>query len=83
MRPLHLRMTAFGPFAKQEQIDFTELGDNPLFLINGPTGSGKTTILDAICFVLYGQTTGAEREGKQMRCDFAVADRLTEVELTF
>lgn len=83
MKPLTLRMTAFGPFAKQEYIDFTALGENPLFLINGPTGAGKTTILDAICFVLYGQTTGAEREGRQMRCDFAADDLLSEVEFTF
>ena len=83
MRPLQLTMTAFGPFAGVEQIDFSALGDNPLFLINGPTGSGKTTILDAICFVLYGRTTGDERDGSQMRCDLAEADLLTEVSLEF
>ncbi len=83
MRPLLLQMTAFGPFSEQEQIDFTRLGDNPLFLINGPTGSGKTTILDAICFALYGKTTGDEREGGQMRCDLAAAELLTEVILEF
>ena len=83
MRPLTLDMTAFGPFAGKETIDFQKLGSSPLFLINGPTGSGKTTILDAICFALYGQTTGDEREGHQMRCDFAAPDVLTKVELTF
>jgi exonuclease SbcC len=76
-------MTAFGPFTNTQSIDFTVLGENPLFLINGPTGAGKTTILDAICFALYGQTTGAEREGRQMRCDYAAPDVLTEVELVF
>ncbi len=76
-------MTAFGPFANVQVIDFTLLGKNTLFLINGPTGAGKTTILDAICFALYGQTTGAEREGRQMRCDYAAPGLLTEVELTF
>ncbi len=83
MRPLTLTMTAFGPFPDAETIRFLELGENPLFLINGPTGSGKTTILDAICFALYGKTTGDEREGTQMRCDLAAADTLTEVGLEF
>lgn len=83
MKPLLLSMQAFGPFAGNESIDFTELGSNPLFLINGPTGAGKSTILDAICFALYGHTTGAEREPAQMRCDFAEPDLLTEVVLEF
>ncbi|QYK02670.1 AAA family ATPase [Shewanella psychrotolerans] len=83
MRPLTLTMTAFGPFASEQIIDFKTLGKNPLFLINGPTGAGKTTILDAICFALYGKTTGDEREGSQMRCDMADDERLTEVSFTF
>ncbi len=83
MRPLKLNLQAFGPFAGTEVIDFSELGTNPLFLINGPTGAGKSSILDAICFALYGQTTGAEREPSQMRCDNADADVLTEVCLDF
>ena len=83
MRPIRLCMAAFGPFAGVEDIDFTVLGDNPLFLINGPTGSGKSTILDAICFALYGETTGNEREAKQMRCDQADPALLTEVTLEF
>jgi exonuclease SbcC len=83
MRPLQLSMTAFGPFPGTEQIDFAQLGENPLFLINGPTGSGKTTILDALCFALYGKTTGDERDGSQMCCDLALAETLTEVTLSF
>jgi len=83
MKPIRLSMTAFGPFAEQETLDFTQLGHNPLFLINGPTGSGKTTILDAICFALYGKTTGDEREGSQMRCDMAAEKLLTEVTFEF
>jgi exonuclease SbcC len=83
MQPRKLEMTAFGPFPATEIIDFTQLGPNPLFLINGPTGSGKTTILDAICFALYGKTTGNERDGAQMRCDLAAADCLCELIFTF
>ncbi|NOI60685.1 AAA family ATPase [Vibrio coralliilyticus] len=83
MKPLSLTMQAFGPFANTETIDFTLLGSNPLFLINGPTGSGKTSILDAICFALYGQTTGNEREGTQMRCDMAAVSLPTEVVFEF
>jgi exonuclease SbcC len=83
MRPISLTMTAFGPFAGTETVNFEEFGAAPLFLINGPTGSGKTTILDAMCFALYGQTTGGDRDGSQMRCGFAEADVLTEVVLTF
>jgi exonuclease SbcC len=76
-------MTAFGPFAQTERIAFDSLGRNPLFLINGPTGSGKTTILDAICFALYGKTTGDERQASQMRCDHAPPDSIAKVELMF
>ena len=83
MKPIRLSMVAFGPFAEEEILDFTQLGHNPLFLINGPTGSGKTTILDAICFALYGKTTGDEREGSQMRCDMAAEKSLTEVTFEF
>lgn len=83
MKPIKLTMQAFGPFAKTEVIDFEKLGRNPLFLINGPTGSGKTSILDAICFALYGETTGNERQGIQMRCDLSAQDLPTEVVLEF
>lgn len=83
MKPIKLTVQAFGPFSGTEKIDFNELGPNPLFLINGPTGAGKSSILDAVCFALYGQTTGAERSATQMRCDFADMDLLTEVTLDF
>ncbi|ODA47654.1 exonuclease SbcC [Vibrio parahaemolyticus] len=83
MKPIKLTMQAFGPFAKTETIDFEKLGSNALFLINGPTGSGKTSILDAICFALYGETTSNERQGIQMRCDLASPQLLTEVTLDF
>lgn len=83
MRPLTLTLSAFGPFPGTETIRFSDLGENPLFLINGPTGAGKTTLLDAICFALYGKTTGDEREGAQMRCDLSPPDILTEVTFAF
>lgn len=83
MKPIKLILQAFGPFSGQEQVDFTKLGASPLFLINGPTGSGKSSILDAICFALYGETTGSERTGDQMRCDHAEPNTLTEVSFEF
>lgn len=83
MKPIKLSIQAFGPFAGKEEIDFTQLGKNPLFLINGPTGAGKSSILDAICFALYGATTGAERDATQMRCDHSDMSLLTEISLDF
>lgn len=83
MRPLRLEMKAFGPYAGTQEVDFTCLGDSRLFLITGPTGAGKSTILDAICFALYGKTSGKERDGKQMRSDFAEVSDPTEVTLDF
>lgn len=83
MRPLQLKLQAFGPFAHSEQIDFSNLGTQTLFLINGVTGTGKTMLLDAICFALYGKTSGNEREGGQLRCDYAEPNLLTEVDFTF
>ncbi|MBN2878601.1 MAG: AAA family ATPase [Clostridia bacterium] len=83
MRPLKLKMTAFGPYSGTQEIDFTLLNKNALFLITGPTGSGKTSIFDAICFALYGRASGDDRASKGLRSDFAKADTLTEAELTF
>ena len=83
MRPISLIATAFGPFAKKETIDFTELGERSFFLIEGPIGSGKTSILDAICFALYGVSSGAEREGSDLRSHHAPLDLLTTVAFEF
>jgi len=83
MRPLELHLQAFGPFAHGESLDFRELGDRCLFLISGPTGAGKTSILDAICYALYGESSGAEREPAQLRSDFADPSLPTEVTFTF
>ncbi|MBF4258230.1 SMC family ATPase [Vibrio anguillarum] len=83
MRPIQLTLQAFGPFAHKEVVDFTALGASPLFLINGPTGAGKSSLLDAICYALYGETTGSERTGDQMRCDYADPHTLTEISYQF
>jgi len=83
VKPLKLSIQAFGPFAGLQEIDFSLLGQSPLFLINGPTGAGKSSILDAICFALYGKTTADERDASEMRCDQADANTLTEITLDF
>ncbi len=64
MRPIRLTMRAYGPYAGEQVVDFERLGAHGLFLIHGRTGSGKSTVLDAMCFALYGETSGNEREGK-------------------
>lgn len=83
MKPLYLKLQAFGPFAATETIDFTQLGDQAFFLIHGPTGAGKTTLLDAICFALYGDTSGGERNAQDMRSANADPALRTEVTLEF
>ncbi len=84
MRPLKIAITAFGPYKNREVINFTELKDNRLFVVSGNTGSGKTTIFDAICFALYGSASGEDRsDSKMMRSDFAEDDVHTSVELEF
>jgi exonuclease SbcC len=76
-------MSAFGPYGGQESIDFTALGDRRFFLIHGPTGSGKTSILDAIAYALYGEPSGNERKADQLRSHHARPDTVTEVTLDF
>jgi energy-coupling factor transporter ATP-binding protein EcfA2 len=83
MKPLSLTLQAFGPFAGRQHLDFAELGDSPLFLVSGATGSGKTTLLDAMVFALYGDSSGKEREPRQMRSHHAGDDTLTEVIFDF
>src|SRR5690606_37631941 len=83
MRALTLSMTAFGPYKEKQVIDFTQLGEETLFLITGPTGAGKTTIFDAMCFALYGKASGDDREHDTLRSHFAAEDDLTEVTFHF
>ncbi len=83
MRPIRLKMCAFGPYAGEEIIDFTELAQRNLFLITGPTGAGKTTVFDGICYAFYGKGSGRERDGENLRSDFAAPRLLTEVDFEF
>ncbi|BCE02628.1 AAA family ATPase [Marinicellulosiphila megalodicopiae] len=83
MKPVYLSIQAFGPFATKQTIEFEKLGTNPLFLINGPTGAGKSSVLDAMCFALYGDTTGKEREASSMRCDLSSDTTPTEIIFDF
>ncbi|PEZ60243.1 exonuclease [Bacillus anthracis] len=84
MRPIQLIMTAFGPYKQKEVIDFDDLGEHRIFAISGNTGAGKTTIFDAICYVLYGEASGEERNDTSMlRSQFADDNVYTSVELTF
>ncbi|OON92082.1 MAG: hypothetical protein ATN33_08015 [Epulopiscium sp. Nele67-Bin001] len=72
MKPLKLMMSAFGPYANVEVIDFTQLKNNNIFIISGPTGAGKTTIFDAISVALYGKANGELRDNAEnFRSDFA------------
>jgi len=83
MRPLTLTITAFGPYATKEIIDFTELEGRNLFVITGDTGAGKTTIFDAIAYALYGKASGQDRDGESLRSHFAAPDLVTSVEIEF
>lgn len=83
MRPIKLKLRAFASYASETVIDFRKLDGRKFFLIHGPTGSGKTSILDGICFALYGDTSGESRKGSQMRSDHSKPDMLTEVTFDF
>jgi exonuclease SbcC len=83
MKLLKLVFSAFGPYLGKETLDFADLQGRSFFLIHGPTGAGKTTILDTICFALYGDASGENREAKMLRSDNADIEQMTEVEFTF
>ncbi len=72
MKPVKLIISAFGPFAgKIPEIEFSDFEEKGLFLISGDTGAGKTTLFDAICFALYGTTSGSYRDTKNLRSEYA------------
>ncbi|MGX1954760.1 AAA family ATPase [Streptomyces anulatus] len=82
MRLHRLSITAFGPFGATQEVDFDALSSAGLFLLHGPTGAGKTSVLDAVCFALYGAVPGARQSpGASLRSDHAPADLSTEVQL--
>ncbi|MFH9653229.1 AAA family ATPase [Streptomyces anulatus] len=82
MRLHRLSITAFGPFGATQEVDFDALSSAGLFLLHGPTGAGKTSVLDAVCFALYGAVPGARQSpGASLRSDHAPPDLSTEVQL--
>lgn len=83
MKPIKLKMQAFGAYIERQDIDFRNLNKNGIFLITGSTGGGKTTILDAMCFALYGKSTGGLRSWENMRCIGAPDELPTFVEFEF
>src|SRR6516225_4206751 len=81
MRLHRLRLAAFGPYAAEQVVDFDRLAHGGLFLLEGPTGAGKSTILDAVTFALYGGLAGADSADDRLRSHFAAPDARTEAEL--
>lgn len=83
MKPVKLIMSAFGPYADTETIDFANLGEQGLYLITGDTGAGKTTVFDAIVFALYGEASGDVRKSEMFRSKYAKPETPTYVEFSF
>ena len=83
MRPLKLKISAFGPYSGVTEFDFEKLGTGGLYLITGDTGAGKTTIFDAITYALYGEPSGKNREVSMLRSKYADDSTPTVVELVF
>lgn len=83
MRPVFLKMSAFGPYSGVTEIDFGKLGTGGLYLITGDTGAGKTTIFDAIAYALFGSPSGDNRDSSMLRSKYADESLKTEVELKF
>lgn len=83
MRPIKLTMTAFGPYAGREVVDFRDAVASGLFGIYGSTGSGKSSIFNAMTFALFGEASHSEQDTASLRSDHAVDNVLTEVEFIF
>ncbi len=83
MKPISLTIEAFGPYRDSVTLDFSALQDHSMFLISGPTGAGKTSILDAMVYALYGEPSGEVRKTDAIRSDFAELERMTRVDFSF
>lgn len=83
MKPISLTIEAFGPYRDSVTLDFSALQDHSMFLISGPTGAGKTSILDAMVYALYGEPSGEVRKIDAIRSDFAEPQRMTRVDFSF
>ncbi|MGB9605614.1 MAG: AAA family ATPase, partial [Bryobacteraceae bacterium] len=83
MKPLRLELTAFGPYRDRHSLDFRCFGDKPLLLLWGPTGAGKTMLLDAICFALFGECSGELRRPDTVRSHHAAPSTRTAVTFDF
>ncbi len=90
MKPLQLKMQAFGPYVEMQTVDFERLAEKGMFLIKGPTGSGKTTIFDAMTFALYGGSSGDDSRSRvgrndleEWRCNQAASTLATIVTFRF
>lgn len=83
MKPKSLTIEAFGPYRDSVTLDFSQLENHSMFLISGPTGAGKTSILDAMVYALYGEPSGEVRKTDAIRSDFAEPKRMTRVDFSF
>ena len=83
MKPISLTIEAFGPYRDSVNLDFSALQNHSMFLISGPTGAGKTSILDAMVYALYGEPSGEVRKIDAIRSDFAEPERMTRVDFSF
>ena len=83
MKPISLTIEAFGPYRDSITLDFNELQNHSMFLISGPTGAGKTSILDAMVYALYGEPSGEVRKTDAIRSDFAEPQHMTRVDFSF
>ena len=83
MRIRSLTFCGVGPYRDEQHIDFDQLGESGLYLINGPTGAGKSTIIDCICYGLYGRLASDEADLSRMRSDFSQPKDKTEIDVVF
>src|SRR6478752_2136455 len=81
MRLHRLSVTAFGPFVEAADVDFDRLSDAGVFLLSGATGAGKSSVLDAVCFALYGAIPGDRNQAGRLRSDQAPAGLAPQVTL--